>query len=308
MISAVAMTPKECLAYHCHLPFTELVSNGLRRQADSQQESLNNILSSYTITLSFDLPKSHSVISRADLLLWQLPSIGPVNDRKQYVEIKTVVESVGQKFVVEGKYIDVYDSGYQVFDITSAAKLWVASEINGSVSLEVIVYCYSSPLCAQAQGTDPAKVEFLYTTEDSTQAPRVIVTSKNPIEVEHEKRFRRQSAEGAGVGFCSENQTTCCLKPLVIDFSEDLGFDFVIQPRRFTANYCEGFCPEVSEEYMTPQLFEFLSRLGDSSPAGSVEPCCAGNTYQSLEVLMRVNGVLIIEELQQVIVTSCRCA
>ncbi len=250
------------------------------------------------------------MISRADLLLWQKPSVGAVTDRNQYVEIKTVLESVGQKFVVEGKYIDVYDSGFQVFDITSAVKLWVASEINGSVGLEVTVYCYSSSNCAQAQpnSAPPARVQFLHATDDSTMAPRIIVTSKNPIEVEQDRRFRRQAQQGSGVGYCNENRTTCCLKPLTIDFIEDLGFDFVIQPKRFNANYCEGFCPEVSEEYMTPQLFEFLSRLGDNSPAGSVEPCCAGNTYQSLEVLMRVNGVLIIEELQQVVVNSCRCA
>ncbi len=286
----------------------ELVTNDLKRQTSSGEES--NILSSYTIALNFDLPASHTEISRADLLLWQMLSVGQVRDQKQYVEIRTILESVGQRFVVEGKYIDVYDGGYQVFDITSAVKLWVASEINGTVGLEVIVYCYSSPQCAQAQSNqaDPAKVQFLYDSEDSKKAPRVIVTSKNPIEIEHQRRFRRQLQEGPGVSFCSENQTTCCLKPLTIHFKDDLGFDFVMQPKQFDANYCEGFCPEVSEEYMTPQLFEFLSRLGDSSPAGSIEPCCAGNTYSSLEVLMRVNGVLIIEELQQVIVNSCRCA
>ena len=272
----------------------------------------NNILSSYRIALDFELPEDLTSISRADLLLYQLPSsTGPgyiVQDPSQYVEIRTVLESLGQKYVVEGKYVSVSDVGYQVFEITSAAKLWVAKGINGSVVLEVIVYCYSSPNCNQAvNGKLPSKVQFLYTTTNNSMAPRVIAVSKNPLEEEHRNRYRRQT-EGPGVGFCSDNETTCCLKSLEINFAEDLGFDFIIRPVSFTSNYCEGYCPQVSgNQLMTPQLFDFLSRLGEGTPGSSIEPCCAGNTYQSLDILMRIQDVLIIEELQQVTVTSCRC-
>ena len=210
---------------------------------------------------------------------------------------------------MEGKYIDIYESGYQVFEITSAAKLWVAKGINGSVTLEVTVYCYSALDCAQPiNSRQPAKVSFRYDTANNDQAPRVIIISKNPIEVENQQRLRRQT-EGPNSGHCSEDQTTCCLQPLNINFQEDLGMDFILQPRSFDANYCEGMCPElVGQDRLTPQLFQFLSMLSPSNPASSIEPCCAGNTYRSLEVLMKVNGVLVIEELQQVTVTSCKCA
>jgi len=129
-------------------------------------------------------------------------------------------------------------------------------------------------------------------------------------EVEEESseiRSKRQSTTQPGIGFCeSEDTTTCCLHALTIDFREDLGFNFVIQPKRFDANYCSGFCPEVGT--FTPQVFEFYSRLGASSPVGSIEPHCGINSTRSLEVLQRVNGVLIIEELRDVIVSSCGCS
>ena len=292
---------------------SDLVTNDIvRRQTESGsgEDPFRNILSSYKIMFDFSLPENLAEISRADLLLYQMPSVGFIRDgdRKQYVEIRTVLKSMGQRFVVEGKYIDVLDSDYQVFEITSAVKLWLAKGINGSVALEVTVYCYSSPDCSQpVNGRNPARVNFLYETDDTSKAPRIITTSKNPIEVEHQNRYRRLT-EGPGAGFCVENQTICCLKPLTINFKEDLGFDFILQPPEFDANYCEGVCPEVSDILMTPQLFEFLRRLGEASPASSVEPCCAGNTYSPLEVLMKVDGILVIEELQQVIVNSCRCA
>lgn len=287
----------------------------MKRQAGSGSGSSprNNILSSYRITFNFELPENLTDISRADLLLFQSSQLGPeyvVRDRKQYVEIKTVLDTLGQ-FVVEGKYIDVYDQDYQVFDVTSAVKLWIAKSVNGSVNLEVIVYCYSTTDCNQPRdGKQPAKVNFLYDTDDVAKAPRLITISKNPIEADHQNRFRR-STDGPGVRACGVNQTTCCLKPLTINFVEDLGpeFGFILSPEQFQSNYCEGYCLDAAGgQLMTPQLFEFLSHLGDGHPASSIEPCCAGNTYRPLEVLMRVNGILVIEELQQVIVSSCRCA
>ena len=301
----------------CFLTFlsAEITSNDVKRSAESgsggSQSPSNNILSSYRISLDFQLPEDLTSISRADLLLHQLPSnTGPgyvVRDQRQYVEIKTVIE--GQRYVIEGKYVAISDFGYQVFEITSAAKLWVAKGINGSVVVEVTVYCYSSLNCNQAvNGKLPSKVQFLYASDDNNKSPRVIIISKNPLEVAHRNRFRRQ-AQGPGVGFCSENETTCCLQPLTIHFANDLGFNFIMEPKSFTANYCEGYCPQVAgTQYLTPQLFEFLSRLGEGNPGSSIEPCCAGNTYQSLDILMKVGNAIVIEELQQVIVTSCRCA
>lgn len=274
------------------------------------------MLSKYRISTDFELPDNLTDVSQAELLLYQEQSEDPnqeLRDSKQYVEVQTILESVNQKFVVEGKYVNYWNRGYEVFDITSAVELWVSKGIHGPVVLEVTVFCYSSANCSllDDKGVPPAHVLYSYSTQDLDKVPRIIVTSKNPVEAEHQKRYRRQSQTGSGVGLCNANQSTCCLKPLSINFHEDLGFDFIISPASFEANYCEGVCPRqasVEPALMTPQLFNLLSRLGSGHPAASIEPCCAGNEYRNLEVLMKVDGLLMIEVLQQVIVTSCRCA
>lgn len=273
-----------------------------------------NVLSLYKLKFDFQLDDELTEITRADLLLFQLPASKHdfVLDRTQYVEIKVVFETLGLKTVVAAKNIDIKDRGFQAFDITPAVKLWIAREIRGEVVIEVSISCLSSFNCAEPNvyGEHPAAVDFLLDSESTEHLPRLVLVSKNPIEVSNQRRFRRQ-ATGNGVSFCNGNQSTCCLKPLVIDFEEDLGIDFVFMPKNFPANYCEGVCPLApGGDLMTPEIFQFLTML-KSSPASSIEPCCAGNEYKPLIILMddlTRPGNFIIEELRQTTVTSCRCA
>ena len=273
---------------------------------------VNNLLHSYSITFNFSLPSNLSDVSRADLLLYQQDSVRPdtiVKDRRQYVEIRTVLESLNQRFVVEGKYIDIYETGYQVFEITSAIRLWIARRIDGPVALEVNVYCYNSPNCSKPEEEMlPASVRFLSSPDSHDKAPRIITVSKNPLDVEHQERQRRNADELTGVGTCNANQSTCCLKNFELSFHHDLGLTFVVLPENFTANYCEGVCPEImGGQLMTPRIFELFSRLPETNPGSSVEPCCTGNQYKPLDVLVRRGEELFIEELSHVTVLSCRC-
>jgi hypothetical protein len=273
----------------------------------------SNLLHSYAITFNFSLPETLTDISRADLLLYQQDSVRPdttVRDRRQYVEIRTVLESLSQKFVVTGKYIDIYETGYQVFEITSAVRLWIARRVDGPVTMEVNVFCYSSPNCSEPEDAlSPASVSFLSSQAEPDKAPRIITVSKNPLDVQHqEERLRRSADELTGVGQCSANQSTCCLKQFELNFHLDLGLTFILLPENFTANYCEGVCPEImGGQLMTPRIFELFSRLPETHPGSSVEPCCTGNQYKPLEVLVRKGGELFIEELSHVTVMSCRC-
>lgn len=317
-IKTTVITLKWEYYYNCLLSLSQslstevLVGGRFRRDGTGSIPLTNNLLHTYDITFNFSLPNTLTDISRADLLLYQQDSVTPstiVKDRRQYVEIRTVLKSMNQKFVVEGKYIDVYETGYQVFEITSAVKLWVARHIDGPVTMEVNVYCYSSPNCSEPEGTmSPASISFLSSPREQDKAPRIITVSKNPLDVQHQERKKRNAEELTGVGQCSANQSTCCLKHFELNFHQDLGLDFILLPENFTANYCEGVCPEImGGQLMTPRIFELFSRLPETNPGSSVEPCCTGSQYKPLEVLVRKDGILKIEELSHVKVLSCRC-
>ena len=278
----------------------------------------SRVLASYHINLrNFSLPSELTEVTQADLLLFQQPTItGPgieVRDVEQFVEIRTVLP-IGERHIVEGKYLNLFDSGPKVFDIASAVRLWLAKRVEGNVTLEVVVNCFSAPDCADSSsnGTIPAVVRF---DQQSGKEPKVMILSKNPLEVRENARRRKRQTQPQATKFCrTNNNTICCLKQLVLNFKQDLGMDFITQPESFEANFCEGYCPELSgEDVMTSTRFQFLREL-ENSPASSIEPCCSGSEYRSLDVLMHKykhkigRYVTVIERLQQVTVTKCKCA
>ncbi len=279
---------------------------------------MRGVLVGYTAEFEFHLNDSLKKISRADLLLYQLPtrtspSVQP-RDYRQYVEISTVIDDKERR-VIEGKYIDTFGDGYIVFEITKAVEVWIKQNIEGRVLLEVVVYCYSSPTCAQidSQGRRPAIVQFLTSSQDLSKVPRVIVNSHKPRD--SVTRVSKRSTHDQGTRFCTSDDELCCLKPLVIDFKVDLKLPSIVYPKTFEANYCQGRCPSISAStVLTSARFNFLNQLGNNHPAASIEPCCSGEEYDHLDVIMRVyNRVtkrleIQIIKLHQVQVIGCRCA
>lgn len=302
----------------------DLPTASARTTSDGSESSSvlgqSSVLTSYLINLkNFSLPDELAEVTQADLLLFQQPALtGPdieIRDIEQFVEIRTILP-IGERHVVEGKYINLFDSGPKVFDISMAVKLWLARRVKGDVTLEVVVNCFSSLECARSSsnGTAPAVVRF---DQQSGREPKLMILSRNPLEVKENakrRRKRQNPLQTPPTNFCQPNETFCCLKPLILNFKEDLGMNFIIQPITFEANYCEGYCPELSgEDVGTSTRFQFLSDL-ENSPVSSIEPCCSGREYRSLDVLMNKYNVqlgrwvTVIERLQQVTVTKCKCS
>lgn len=261
------------------------------------------------MTFDFALSDELQDFTRADLLLYQVPVTQNQynSEQRQYVEIKAQYESVSLSSTTSGKTIDAYESGFQAFDIATAVNTWVTQGTKGNVTLKVSIQCYSSPSCSKpTNGQTPEAITFK-DFDSSEHAPRIIVTSRNPLEARSDRNKRQVTSVKSTK--CKVNQSICCLKPLNISFAEDLGLDFIVEPTNFEANYCEGMCPIYnSGDLMTPQLYQFLSRL-QGSPVSNSEPCCAGNTFDNLQIVIaNRKGFFIIEELKQMKVTSCRCA
>lgn len=229
-------------------------------------------------------------------------------DNLQYVEITAVFDFVGLRTVVAAKNLNVYEKGFQAFDITSAVKLWAQKQINGTVRLEITVSCFSSKTCALGKSNQGSPSSITFNLESEIRKPRLVIVSQNPLEVTNGNRVRRQTT---GSRECNDRQKTCCLKKLRIDFAKDLGMEFVVLPKTFEANYCEGVCPITpGGALLTPQVYSFITKLTNHQ-AASLEPCCAANTFKPLLIILpdpTIPGGTVTEELQQVTVESCRCA
>ena len=281
-----------------------------------------NLLNRYNLSFDFNLNNDLSHVTQASLVLFQVPASkfdSSIRDVEQYVEVKSSASNSGYaSSFIAGKQLSIFDAGFQVLDMTPTVKMWASSGVSGEIDLNVSIYCLSSPDCAQPDGTTtrPTSIEFIQDESDIDRAPRLVITTKNPLEVEDSRSKRQLASTGLqnGSSFCVSNQSTCCLKELIIDFKKDLpDMDFIVDPPVFQANYCEGICPTVAGgDVMTPLLFDFISKLQDH-PASSITPCCSGTSYKSLSTLIDIGGGnathpnLRRHKLDNVIVTGCKC-
>ncbi|CAG08288.1 unnamed protein product [Tetraodon nigroviridis] len=80
---------------------------------------------------------------------------------------------------------------------------------------------------------------------------------------------------------CDENspESRCCRYPLTVDF-EDFGWDWIIAPKRYKANYCSGEC-----EYMHLQKYPHTHLVNKANPRGTAGPCCTPTKMSPINML-----------------------
>ncbi|XP_013394669.1 growth/differentiation factor 8 [Lingula anatina] len=69
---------------------------------------------------------------------------------------------------------------------------------------------------------------------------------------------------------CDETsmEERCCRYPLVVDFTQ-FGWDWIIAPKTYRANYCSGECP-----YVFQQRYLHTHVVQQANPMGFAGPCC----------------------------------
>lgn len=113
------------------------------------------------------------------------------------------------------------------------------------------------------------------------------------------KRFRRES----GID-CDEHsaETMCCRYPLIVDF-EAFGWDWVIAPKKYKANYCSGECGiEFLQKYPHTHV---VNQANQKGPAG---PCCSPTKLSSINMLYFNEDAEVIQgKIPGMVVDRCGC-
>ncbi|KAI1237028.1 Growth/differentiation factor 8, partial [Lamprotornis superbus] len=80
---------------------------------------------------------------------------------------------------------------------------------------------------------------------------------------------------------CDEHSTEsrCCRYPLTVDF-EAFGWDWIIAPKRYKANYCSGEC-----EFVFLQKYPHTHLVHQANPRGSAGPCCTPTKMSPINML-----------------------
>ncbi|OCT61388.1 growth/differentiation factor 8 [Xenopus laevis] len=113
------------------------------------------------------------------------------------------------------------------------------------------------------------------------------------------KRFKRDSGLD-----CDEHstETMCCRYPLTVDF-EAFGWDWVVAPKRYNANYCSGVCGiEFLQKYPHGHV---VNQANSKGPTG---PCCAPTKMSSLNMLYFNDDAEVIQgKIPAMVIDRCGC-
>ncbi|XP_041036115.1 growth/differentiation factor 11-like [Cetorhinus maximus] len=104
---------------------------------------------------------------------------------------------------------------------------------------------------------------------------------------------------------CDEHSTEsrCCRYPLTVDF-EAFGWDWIIAPKRYKANYCSGQC-----EYMFMQKYPHTHLVHHANARGSAGPCCTPTKMSPINMLYFNDKQQIINgQIPGMVVDRCGCS
>ena len=266
-------------------------------------------LGGYSILFELDELENitNHTITKAELLLFQ-----DSYQHVSYLHIKIKAPTHGPTLIVNTMHDGPEQPGYKTFDITPIIAIWLKGGSIGPLVLELSAHCVDSPDCSKhifdgrLREKSP-KLAVSRAGEEMTSQQRlkrwVEKVSMNKLDDEY-SGFNETLDEQSESTSHDEYETTCSLHALTIHFQRDLGFDFILQPESFNANYCLGTCTLHS----SPIVYLLYNHLGPNSPVSSIQPHCVMHSTQSLAVLMKVGSSLVIEQLMGVIATSCGCA
>ena len=96
-----------------------------------------------------------------------------------------------------------------------------------------------------------------------------------------------------------DRRTTCCRYPLRVDFVH-FGWDWVIAPTGYMANYCSGEC---RHRHMVGPSATYLQ-----TQAGGPSPCCTADKWYPLAMLYFDHKYNVLyTHMQKMIVERCTC-
>ncbi|UXI23294.1 hypothetical protein NH340_JMT09237 [Sarcoptes scabiei] len=153
-------------------------------------------------------------------------------------------------------------------------------------------------LAIHAYDSSGQRMTIIHSTDVSNESPL-----RPFIEIRVDKlatNSRRKRTIGLNCDDKS-SEVRCCRYPLTVDF-EEFGWDWIIAPKRYQANYCSGECPFVlMNQYPHTHL---IQQINDA-----VGPCCSPRKMSSISMLYMDGDYNVIYGIvPNMVVDRCGCS
>ncbi|XP_054936008.1 bone morphogenetic protein 6, partial [Physeter macrocephalus] len=222
-------------------------------------------------------------------------------------------------FLLDTRAVWASEEGWLEFDITATSNLWVLTpQHNMGLQLSVVTRdgLDISPRAAGLVGRDgpydkqPFMVAFF-------KAGGVRVRSTRSAAGRRRQQSRNRSAPAQDVSRASsasdynssELKTACRKHELYVSF-QDLGWqDWIIAPKGYAANYCDGECSFPLNAHMNATNHAIVQTLVHlMNPEYVPKPCCAPTKLNAISVLyFDDNSNVILKKYRNMVVRACGC-
>ncbi|KAM7375764.1 hypothetical protein PAMP_005538 [Pampus punctatissimus] len=269
------------------------------------------------------MEKNSTNLFRAEFRALRIPNPG-AKKNEQRIELYQILQKDDPK--AKQRYIggkNVLTKGmpeWVSFDVTETVREWLMYR-QTNLGLEISVHCPCHTFRPngdiienanevlevkfkgmEADYADPSRVkkskEQLY--------PHLILMMLPPHRLDAQSSSRRRK-RALDTNYCFNNyEENCCVRPLYINFRQDLGWRWIHQPEGYYANFCSGPCPYLRSADTTHS--SLLSLYNTLNPEASASPCCVPQDLEPLTILYYVGRSPKVEQLSNMVVKSCKCS
>nr|XP_046268254.1 transforming growth factor beta-3 proprotein [Scatophagus argus] len=265
------------------------------------------------------MEKNSTNLFRAEFRALRIPNLGAKRN-EQRIELYQILQKddpkAKQRYIGGKNVLTKGTEEWVSFDVTETVREWLMYR-QTNLGLEISVHCPCHTFRPNGDIIENANevLEVKFKGWDYDELSRV----KKPKELPHlilmmlpSHRLDAQSSSrrrkrALDTNYCFNNyEENCCVRPLYINFRQDLGWRWIHQPEGYYANFCSGPCPYLRSADTTHS--SLLSLYNTLNPEASASPCCVPQDLEPLTILYYVGRYPKVEQLSNMVVKSCKCS
>lgn len=248
---------------------------------------------------------SEALLHRAELRMLQKPDKLEVEQR---VELYQGYGNGSWRYLASRAVGRAPEEEWLSFDVTEVVRQWLSSQENPGV-FKLSIHCScedpTTELKVVIDGFDKKRGDLGTVSSTTQKLPYVLVMSTPLEHAMHLQSSRHRRALDTDYCFGAEEKN-CCVRPLYIDFRKDLQWKWIHEPKGYMANFCMGPCPYIWSS--DTQYSKVLALYNQHNPGASAAPCCVPQTLAPLPIVYYVGRKPKVEQLSNMIVSSCKCS
>ncbi|XP_036927050.1 transforming growth factor beta-3 proprotein [Acanthopagrus latus] len=269
------------------------------------------------------MEKNSTNLFRAEFRALRIPNPGAKRN-EQRIELYQILQKddpkAKQRYIGGKNVLTKGTEEWVSFDVTETVREWLMYR-QTNLGLEISVHCPCHTFRPNGDIIENAnevlEVKFKGMEADYDELNRVkykkeqlyphlilMMLPSHRLDAQSSSRRRKRALD---TNYCFNNyEENCCVRPLYINFRQDLGWRWIHQPEGYYANFCSGPCPYLRSADNTHS--SLLSLYNTLNPEASASPCCVPQDLEPLTILYYVGRSPKVEQLSNMVVKSCKCS